>query len=48
VLGRQGLDTRPVLFGRHEAKMSLVADICDTQIAPREGKPLTSNNIGTH
>jgi len=28
--------------------MSLVADICDTQIAPREGKPLTSNNIGMH
>jgi hypothetical protein len=46
VLGRQSLETRPVLFGRHESKMSLVAEICDTRLAPREGEPLTGDSAG--
>ena len=29
VLGRQGLEARPVLFGKHEHKMALVADVVE-------------------
>lgn len=44
MLARQGLDTRPTIFGRHESKMSLVSDVCDTKLAPAAGEALPDGN----